>query len=169
MKKKITIGTRGSKLAMLYAQKVKEKIIEITDFIDQDINIEKISTKGDEILDTRLSDVGGKGLFSSSIEQRLQKNNIDIAVHALKDMPAIETNGLLTDTFLARTDAREIAIINGNKKFKDLKQNAVIGTSSYRRQFQIKKIRPDVNCKLIRGNVDTRIKKFVNGEYDAII
>jgi hydroxymethylbilane synthase len=84
-------------------------------------------------------------------------------------MPAIETNGLLTDTFLERTDAREIAIINGNKKFKDLKQNAVIGTSSYRRQFQIKKIRPDVNCKLIRGNVDTRIRKLADGEYDAII
>ena len=169
MKKKITIGSRGSKLALLYAQKVKEKIIEVTNFIDQDINIEKISTKGDEILDTRLSDVGGKGLFSSSIEKELQKNNIDIAVHALKDMPAIETNGLLTDTFLERTDAREIAIINGNKNFKDLKQNAVVGTSSYRRQFQIKKIRSDVNCKLIRGNVDTRIKKLKEGIYDAIV
>tara|TARA_B100001540_G_scaffold271429_1_gene255170 strand:- start:622 stop:1284 length:663 start_codon:yes stop_codon:yes gene_type:complete len=84
-------------------------------------------------------------------------------------MPAIETKGLLTDTFLERTDAREIIIINGKKKFKDLKQNAVIGTSSYRRQFQIKKIRPDVTCKLIRGNVDTRIKKLMDGEYDAII
>ena len=99
----------------------------------------------------------------------LEKNNIDIAVHALKDMPAIETNGLLTDTFLERTDAREVIIINGSKKFKYLKKNAVIGTSSYRRQFQIKKIRPDVNCKLIRGNVDTRIKKLMDGEYDAII
>ena len=132
MKKKIKIGSRGSKLALLYAQKVKEKIIDITDFIDLDINIEKISTKGDEIKDIRLSDVGGKGLFSSRIEQELQNNNIDIAVHALKDMPAIETKGLLTDTFLERTDAREIIIINGKKKFKDLRQNAVIGTSSYR-------------------------------------
>ena len=89
MKKKITIGSRGSKLALLYAQKVKEKIIEATNFTDQDINIEKISTKGDEIQDTRLSDVGGKGLFSSNIEQELQKNNIDIAVHALKDLSLI--------------------------------------------------------------------------------
>ena len=169
MKKKITIGSRGSKLALLYAQKVKKRIIEETDSNDDDIIIKKISTKGDEIQDIRLSDVGGKGLFSSSIEQELQKNNINIAVHALKDMPAIETKGLLTDTFLERTDASEIAIINGKKKFKDLKQNAVIGTSSYRRQFQIKKIRPDVICKLIRGNVDTRIKKLMNGEYDAII
>ena len=169
MKKKIKIGSRGSKLALLYAQKVKDKIIEVTNFVDEDVFIEKISTKGDEIQDMRLSEVGGKGLFSSSIEQELQKNNIDIAVHALKDMPAIETKGLLTDTFLERTDAREIVIINGDKKFKDLKQNAVIGTSSYRRQFQIKKIRSDFNCKLIRGNVDTRIKKLMNGDYDAII
>ena len=169
MKKKIKIGSRGSKLALLYAQKVKDKIIEVTNFVDEDVFIEKISTKGDEIKDMRLSEVGGKGLFSSSIEQELQKNNIDIAVHALKDMPAIETKGLLTDTFLERTDAREIVIINGDKKFKDLKQNAVIGTSSYRRQFQIKKIRSDFNCKLIRGNVDTRIKKLMNGDYDAII
>ena len=130
MKKKIKIGSRGSKLALLYAQKVKDKIIEVTNFDDEDIFIEKISTKGDEIQDIRLSEVGGKGLFSSSIEQELQKNNIDIAVHALKDMPAIETKGLLTDTFLKRTDAREIVIINGDKKFKDLKNNAVIGTSS---------------------------------------
>ena len=169
MKKKIKIGSRGSKLALLYAQKVKDKIIEVTNFVDEDVFIEKISTKGDEIKDMRLSEVGGKGLFSSSIEQELQKNNIDIAVHALKDMPAIETKGLLTDTFLERTDAREIVIINGDKRFKDLKQNAVIGTSSYRRQFQIKKIRSDFNCKLIRGNVDTRIKKLMNGDYDAII
>ena len=169
MKKKITIGSRGSKLALLYAEKVKSRIIEKTDFNDDDIIIKKISTKGDEIQDIRLSDVGGKGLFSSSIEQELKKNYIDIAVHALKDMPAIETKGLLTDTFLERTDAREIVVINGKKKFKDLKKNAVIGTSSYRRQFQIKKIRPDINCKLIRGNVDTRIKKLMDGDYDAII
>ena len=169
MKKKIKIGSRGSKLALLYAQKVKDKIIEVTNFVDEDVFIEKISTKGDEIQDMRLSEVGGKGLFSSSIEQELQKNNIDIAVHALKDMPAFETKGLLTDTFLERTDAREIVIINGDKRFKDLKQNAVIGTSSYRRQFQIKKIRSDFNCKLIRGNVDTRIEKLMNGDYDAII
>ncbi len=119
MRKKIKIGSRGSKLALLYAQKVKDKIIEVTNFVDEDVFIEKISTKGDEIQDMRLSEVGGKGLFSSSIEQELQKNNIDIAVHALKDMPAIETKGLLTDTFLERTDAREIVIINGDKKFKD--------------------------------------------------
>ena len=94
---------------------------------------------------------------------------IDIAVHALKDMPAIETDGLRTDTFLKRNDPREILITKDKKKLKELKAKAVIGTSSYRREFQIKKIRKDLNCKLIRGNVDTRIKKLNDGLYDAII
>ena len=84
-------------------------------------------------------------------------------------MPAIETEGLRTDTFLERNDPREILITQNKKKLNELKINAVIGTSSYRREFQIKKIRPDLNCKLIRGNVDTRIKKLNDGLYDAII
>jgi hydroxymethylbilane synthase len=108
-------------------------------------------------------------LFSSNIEKELQDKKIDIAVHALKDMPAIETVGLRTDTFLERNDPREILITNDKKKLKDLETEAVIGTSSYRREFQIKKIRSDLNCKLIRGNVDTRIKKLNDGLYDAIV
>ena len=169
MNKRITIGSRGSKLALLYAQKAKDKIIENTNLVDGDIIIKSITTKGDQIQDTRLSDVGGKGLFSSNIEKELKDNNIDIAVHALKDMPAIETDGLITDTFLERNDPREILITNNKKKLKELKTNAIIGTSSYRREFQIRRIRTDVNCKLVRGNVDTRIKKLNNGLYDALI
>ena len=98
MKNKIKIGSRGSKLALIYAQNTKDKIIQNTNLNPEDITIQAITTKGDQIQDIRLSDVGGKGLFSSSIEQELQKNNIDIAVHALKDIPAIETKGLLMDT-----------------------------------------------------------------------
>ena len=113
--------------------------------------------------------MGGKGLFSKNIEQQLQDEKIDIAVHALKDMPAIETTGLRTDCFLERNDPREILITQSGKKFKELKTNSIIGTSSYRREFQIKKIRSDLNCKLIRGNVDTRIKKLNDGLYDAVI
>jgi hydroxymethylbilane synthase len=113
--------------------------------------------------------VGGKGLFSSNIERELQEKKIDIAVHALKDMPAIETEGLRTDTFLERNDPREILITQNKKSLNELKKNAVIGTSSYRREFQIKNIRSDLNCKLIRGNVDTRIKKLKDGLYDGII
>ena len=169
MNKRITIGSRGSKLALLYAQKAKEKIIQETDFSDENIIIKKIKTKGDEIQDSRLSEIGGKGLFSSSIEMELQNKNIDIAVHALKDMPINETSGLNTETFLERNDPREILITSDKKKLKELSLKSIIGTSSYRREFQIKKIRPDLNCKVIRGNVDTRIKKLKDGLYDAII
>ena len=169
MNKIITIGSRGSKLALLYAQKAKDKIIQNTNLSEENIVIKTITTKGDQVQDTRLSEVGGKGLFSSNIENELLNNNIDIAVHALKDMPAIETKGLRTDTFLERNDPREILITTDKKKLKELNLKSTIGTSSYRREFQIKKIRPDIKCKLIRGNVDTRIKKLKEGIYDAII
>ncbi len=169
MRKKIIIGTRGSKLALLYAQQAKDKIIKNTDLGNEDILIKSITTKGDEVQDIRLSELGGKGLFSSNIEKELQLKNIDIAVHALKDMPANETKGLTTDSFLERNDPREILITKNKKKLKDLDQKSIVGTSSYRREFQIKKIRQDLNCKLIRGNVDTRIRKLNEGTYDAII
>ncbi len=169
MNRKIIIGSRGSKLAMLYAEKAKDKIVKTTDFSDQDVIIKKITTKGDEIQDIRLSEVGGKGLFSSNLEKELQDKNIDIAVHALKDMPTIETKGLKTDSFLERNDAREILITMNKQKLSELKKNSIIGTSSFRREYQIKKIRSDLECKLIRGNVDTRIKKLKDGVYDAII
>jgi hydroxymethylbilane synthase len=169
MNNKIVIGSRGSKLALIYAQTAKNKIIQNTDLNDEDIIIKEITTKGDQVQNKRLSEVGGKGLFSTNIENELKDKKIDIAVHALKDMPAIETDGLRTNTFLERNDPREILIAKDKKKLKDLKAQAIIGTSSYRREFQIKKIRSDLNCKLIRGNVDTRIKKLNDGLYDAII
>ncbi|MDA8737648.1 hydroxymethylbilane synthase [Candidatus Pelagibacter bacterium] len=169
MNKKIVIGSRGSKLALIYAQNAKDKIVQNTNLNNDDITIKEITTKGDQVQDKRLSEVGGKGLFSTNIENELQDKKIDIAVHALKDMPANETNGLRTNTFLERNDPREILITKDKKKLKDLKAQAIIGTSSYRREFQIKKIRSDLNCKLIRGNVDTRIKKLNDGLYDAII
>ena len=169
MSKKIIIGSRGSKLALIYAQNAKEQIIEKTNLKDENIFIKEITTKGDQIQNLRLSEVGGKGLFSSNIERELQEKKIDIAVHALKDMPAVETEGLRTDTFLERNDPREILITQNKKKLNELKNNAIIGTSSYRREFQIKNIRSDLNCKLIRGNVDTRIKKLKDGLYDGII
>ena len=169
MKKKIIIGSRGSKLALIYAQNAKDKIIQNTNLNDEDVVIKKITTKGDQVQDIRLSELGGKGLFSSNIEDELLDKKIDIGVHALKDMPAIETIGLRTDAFLERNDPREILISKDKKKLKELKAKAIIGTSSYRREFQIKNIRSDLNYKLIRGNVDTRIQKINDGLYDAII
>ena len=169
MKKKIIIGSRGSKLALIYAQIAKEKIIKNNNLNAENVFIKEIKTRGDQFQDVRLSEVGGKGLFSSSIEKELKEKKIDIAVHALKDMPAVETAGLKTDFFLDRNDPREILITRDKKKLKELKPNAIIGTSSFRREFQIRNIRADLNCKLIRGNVDTRIKKLNEGSYDAII
>ena len=168
--KKIIIGSRGSKLALVYAERAKTKVLNISpSFEIDDVLIKKITTKGDIIQDIRLSETGGKGLFSKSIENELLNGKIDIAVHALKDMPSHETKGLITNCFLERNDPREILISKNNKKIKDLASNAIVGTSSFRREFQLKKIRQDLNYKLIRGNVDTRIKKLNDGLFDAII
>ena len=163
--KKIIIGSRGSKLALIYAERAKAKILEFC----SEVEIKKITTTGDINQKDRLSEIGGKGLFSKQIENELLSEKIDIAVHALKDMPSDETEGLLTNCFLKRNDPREVLISNSNNLIKDLKPNSVIGTSSFRREFQLKKIRSDLNYKLIRGNVDTRIKKLNEKLYDAII
>ncbi len=168
--KKIIIGSRGSKLALIYAEKAKEKISKISKELNiSSIEIKKITTAGDLNQKDRLSEIGGKGLFSKKIEIELLENKIDIAVHALKDMPSDETEGLITNCFLERNDPREVLISKNKIKFKDLKQNSIIGTSSYRREFQLKNKRSDLNYKLIRGNVDTRINKLNQNLYDAIV
>ena len=168
--KKIIIGSRGSKLALIYAERSKAKILEFASYFGfEDVIIKKITTTGDTIQDKRLSEAGGKGLFSKKIEEELIDGKIDLAVHALKDMPSNETKGLITNCFLERNDPREILISKDNKTIKDLAPNSIVGTSSFRREFQLKKIREDLNYKLIRGNVDTRIKKLKDNLYDAII
>ena len=168
--KKIIIGSRGSKLALIYAEKAKEKILKVSKELDiESVEIKKITTAGDLNQKDRLSEIGGKGLFSKKIEKELLENKIDIAVHALKDMPSDETEGLITNCFLERNDPREVLISKNKIKFKDLNQNSIIGTSSYRREFQLKNKRSDLNYKLIRGNVDTRINKLNQNLYDAVI
>ena len=161
----IIIGSRGSKLAIIYAEKVKS---EISKFYSGKIEIRKIITSGDQNQNERLSSMGGKGMFSTDIEKELLENKIDIAVHALKDMPSADTIGLTTNCFLKRNSPNEI-LISKNLKFNELKQGSVIGTSSFRREYQLRNVRADLVYKLIRGNVDTRIKKLENNEYDAII
>ena len=163
---KFIIGTRGSQLAQIYTEKVTNNLKKVS---STHIETKKIITSGDENQKDRLSNIGGKGLFSKKIEIELINNNIDIAVHALKDMPSIETEGLITNFYLKRNSPNEIFISNDNINFLDLKPNSIIGTSSYRREYQLKSIRSDLDYKLIRGNVDTRIKKLENGDYDAIL
>ena len=163
---KFIIGTRGSKLALIYTEKVTKFLKKVSSTY---IEIKQIVTSGDENQNDRLSNIGGKGLFSKKIETELINHKIDIAVHALKDMPTIETEGLITNFYLKRNSPNEIFISNNNIKFQDLKPNSIIGTSSYRREYQLQSIRSDLNYKLIRGNVDTRIKKLENGDYDGIL
>ena len=165
-KKKIIIGARGSKLAIKYAELAIKKIKK---FYNGKIELKKIVTKGDRILDRRTSDIGGKGEFVKNIEKELISKKIDIAVHSLKDVPYKQTRGLIIKTFLKRNSPNEVLISKNKLPFEKLKKNSVIGTSSFRREFQLKRARPDLKFKLIRGNIDSRIKKTYGKKYDAII
>jgi len=168
--KKIIIGSRGSKLALIYAERSKARILEFAPYFGfENVIIKKITTTGDTIQDKRLSEAGGKGLFSKKIEEELLDKKIDIAVHALKDLPSEETSGLETKIFLKRNDPRDVFISVDYKSIYDLKAHSVIGTSSFRRAAQLGILRKDLNIKLIRGNVDTRIQKLEKKKFDAIV
>ena len=163
---KLIIGSRGSKLALKYAEIAKKAFLRE---LDIEIEIKKITTEGDLVLDRRTSEIGGKGEFIKNIEKELINKNIDVAVHSLKDVPSIKTKGLKIDCFLKRNDPQEVLINKENLTLDKIKKNSVIGTSSLRREFQLKHLRPDLNFKLIRGNIDTRIKKLDEDQYDSII
>jgi len=163
---KLIIGSRGSKLALKYAEIAKKAFLKE---LNIEIEIKKITTEGDLVLDRRTSEIGGKGEFVKNIEKELINKNIDVAVHSLKDVPSIKTKGLKIDCFLKRNDPQEVLINKENLKLDKIKKNSVIGTSSLRREFQLKHLRPDLNFKLIRGNIDTRIKKLDEDQYDSII
>ena len=163
---KLIIGSRGSKLALKYAEIAKKAFLKE---LDIEIEIKKITTEGDLILDRRTSEIGGKGEFIKNIEKELISKNIDLAVHSLKDVPSVKTKGLRMECFLKRNDPQEVLINKENLTLDKIKKNSVIGTSSLRREFQLKYLRPDLNFKLIRGNIDTRIKKLDEDQYDSII
>ena len=163
---KLIIGSRGSKLALKYAEIAKKAFLKE---LDIEIKIKKITTEGDLILDRRTSEIGGKGEFIKNIEKELISKNIDVAVHSLKDVPSIKTKGLKMECFLKRNDPQEVLINKENLTLNKIKKNSVIGTSSLRREFQLKHLRPDLKFKLIRGNIDTRIKKLDEDKYDSII
>ena len=163
---KLIIGSRGSKLALKYAEIAKKAFLKEFDI---EIEIKKIITDGDLVLDRRTSEIGGKGEFIKNIEKELINKNIDVAVHSLKDIPSFKTKGLTIECFLKRNDPQEVLINKENLTLDKIKKNSVIGTSSLRREFQLKHLRPDLNFKLIRGNIDTRIKKLDEDQYDSII
>ena len=170
IKNKIIIGSRGSKLAILYAEKARKTIVDYhTNLNRASIDIKIIKTSGDIHHSKSLSEIGGKGLFSKQIEEELLDKKIDIAVHALKDLPSEETEGLETKIFLERNDPRDVFISLNYKSIIDLEPRSVIGTSSFRRAAQLNILRKDLNINLIRGNVDTRINKLEQKEFDAIV
>ncbi|MED3623657.1 hydroxymethylbilane synthase [Bacillus thermocopriae] len=165
--RKIIVGSRRSKLALTQTNWVIEQLKKLDPRFD--FEVKEIVTKGDKILDVTLSKVGGKGLFVKEIEQAMLNKEIDMAVHSMKDMPAVLPEGLTIGCVPFREDHRDALISRGHVKLKDLKPGAIIGTSSLRRSAQILAARPDLEIKWIRGNVDTRLAKLETEEYDAII
>lgn len=165
--RKIIVGSRRSKLALTqtnwFIQQMKDMGAPF------EFEVKEIVTKGDQILDVTLSKVGGKGLFVKEIEQALYDKEIDFAVHSMKDMPSVLPPGLVMGCTPKRVDERDAFISTGHVKFKDLPKGAVVGTSSLRRSAQLLLLRPDIEIKWIRGNVDTRLQKLQDREYDAII
>lgn len=164
----LIIGTRGSKLALAQAYEVKALLLAAHDHLDDDnIEINVMSTRGDRVQDRNLSEIGGKGLFTEEIELALDKGDIDIAVHSLKDMPTRLPDGLELACYLAREDVRDAFLSDKASSLEDLPKGAVVGTSSLRRKAQALALRPDLEIVNFRGNVQTRLKKLDDGVADA--
>lgn len=161
----IRIGTRKSKLALIQTELVKAQILKY--FPNEKIEIVHVVTHGDKVLDKPLGEIGGKGVFTKEIEEKLLDKTIDIAVHSAKDVPMELADGLCLGAVLLRDDNRDVIL--KRKETKKIGAGSIIGTSSLRREIQIKQISPDVTIKSLRGNVGTRIGKLKSGEYDAII
>jgi hydroxymethylbilane synthase len=165
--RKIIVGSRRSKLALTQTNWVIDQLKKAS--LPFDFEVKEIVTKGDVILDVTLSKVGGKGLFVKEIEQAMLNKEIDIAVHSMKDMPAVLPEGLEISCTPKRVDPRDAFISEKYKSLNDLPEGAVVGTSSLRRAAQLLHKRPDITIKSIRGNIDTRLEKLKTGEFDAII
>jgi len=163
----LKIGTRGSKLALAQAYETRRRLMEAHGLPEEAIEIVPMSTAGDRIQDRALSEIGGKGLFTEEIEQALTDGRIDLAVHSTKDMPTVLPDGLHLSVFLEREDPRDAFIGRTASRLLDLPQGATVGSSSLRRQALIRRLRPDIQVVIFRGNVDTRLRKLETGEVDG--
>jgi len=161
----LRLGTRKSKLALWQANFVKERL----EALGCKVELVPITTTGDKILDAPLAKIGGKGLFVKEIENALLAGEIDLAVHSLKDVPMIIPEGLTLSAITEREEPYDVLISRNGKKLEELPSGAVVGTSSLRRQVQIKRRRRDLKVEILRGNVDTRLRKLKEGLYDAIV
>lgn len=165
--RKIIVGSRRSKLAITQTNWVIQQLKNLG--VPYEFEVKEIVTKGDKILDVTLSKVGGKGLFVKEIEQALFDKEIDMAVHSMKDMPAVLPEGLVIGCVPKREDHRDVIISKGSVSFEKLQSGAIVGTSSLRRSAQLLAKRNDIEIKWIRGNIDTRLAKLENEDYDAIV
>ena len=169
-KKKLIIGSRGSKLSLAYTGHVKDLLLKSDPQFDYDsIEIKIIKTTGDIFQNKKISDIGGKGVFSKQIEDELLDSKIDLAIHSLKDLPSKMTDGLCVNAVVKRNDPRDAFLSYSSKSFFQLKSESIIGTSSFRRKAQLNFLRNDINIISMRGNIDTRIGKLKNKEFDAIV
>ena len=167
---KITIGARSSKLSLAYVAKVKDLLIQKNkELIKNTIEFKAIKTSGDRNQNDKIAEIGGKNLFCKEIEESLLANEIDIAVHSLKDMESIENNKLLIGAYVKRNDTRDVIISKKIKSVTDLKDGVKIGSSSRRRELQLKKINNKIKIINIRGNIDTRINKINENNLDGVI
>ena len=162
----ITIGTRGSKLALAQTELVRAALL--ARYPDLTISVERITTQGDAVIDRPLAAIGGKGLFVTEIEAALRDGRIDLAVHSAKDLPSTLPDDLTIAAVPARADARDVLVARDGAALRDLPPGARVGTSSPRRACQLRALRPDLVIADVRGNVDTRLRKLAEGQYDAI-
>ncbi|QTO01642.1 hydroxymethylbilane synthase [Aggregatibacter sp. 2125159857] len=167
LEKTLKIATRQSPLALWQANYVKDRLQQL--YPDLTIELVPMVTKGDVILDSPLAKIGGKGLFVKELENALLNKEADIAVHSMKDVPMQFPEGLGLAVICQREDPRDAFVSHSYRTFAELPQGAVVGTSSLRRQCQLKALRPDLDILSLRGNVGTRLSKLDNGDYDAII
>ena len=163
----LRIGTRGSPLALAQAHETRDRLAASFDLEQEAFEIVVIKTTGDRVLDRPLKEIGGKGLFTREIEEDLASGAIDIAVHSMKDMPTVQPEGLILDTYLPREDERDAFVTLEGRAFSDLAEGAVVGTSSLRRRAQLLWRRPDLSVVEFRGNVQTRMKKLSDGVAEA--
>lgn len=165
--RKITIATRGSKLALWQSEHIKAVLEEKNPGLEVELKI--IITSGDKIIDTPLAKIGGKGLFLKEIEEAMLRGEAQIAVHSLKDVPTVMPDGLVLAAITEREDVRDAMLSEKYTDIDDLPKGSTVGTSSLRRRMHLARIRPDLIIKDLRGNVDTRIRKLKEGQFDAII
>ncbi len=168
MYKKIIIGTRGSKLSLAYAGRVKNLLVGLDQSLKNQIEIKIIKTTGDLNVDKKISELGGKNYFCKEIEDQLQNKKIDVAVHSLKDMETFENKKLVVAAYLKRNDPRDILVMKDKTSISS-SENCLIGSSSKRRELQMKLVFKNFVTKQIRGNIDTRIEKVNEGKFDGVM